>query len=77
MTYDTGGYCERWTLLCTDLFGEVRRAVIAPTRDRYGLLVAMPADTIRMTARQAEEMARDLLDAASRRRADGDEKESS
>lgn len=77
MSYDTGGYVRRWTVPCTDLFGEVRQAVIAPTRDRDGLLVALPANTVRMTAEQAQEMARDLLDAASHRRAHGEERESS
>jgi hypothetical protein len=71
MTYDTGGYRERWTVPCTDLFGQNRRAVIAPTGDRSALLMALPADTVRLTVGQAEEMARDLLDAARRTPADG------
>ena len=70
MTYDTGGYRERWTVPCTDLFGQPRRAVIAAARDRSALLVAMPASTVRLTIRQAEEMARDLMGAARRNRAD-------
>ena len=72
MSYDTGGYIERWTVPCTDLFGEVRRAMIAQTRDRNGLLVALPATTVRMTTGQAQEMAKDLLDAASQRHAAGE-----
>lgn len=66
MTYDTTGYRERWTVPCTDPFGQDRQLVIAPTDDHTALLVAMPADTIRLNAEQAMEMAADLLKAVLR-----------
>lgn len=76
MTYDTGGYRERWTVACADLSGQPRRAVIASIRDRSALLMAMPASTVCLTTQQAEEMARDLVGAARRNRAEGEEMES-
>lgn len=76
MTYDADGYRERWTVQCADLFGQSRRMVIAPARHRSALLVAMPASTVYLTARQAEEMASDLVGAARRNRADGERMES-
>jgi hypothetical protein len=64
VAHDTNGYRDRWTVPCTDLTGQNRRAVITLTSDRTALLVAMPSDTVRMTAEQAMEMAADLLKAA-------------
>lgn len=76
MSFDTGGYRPRWTVPCTDLFGQAGRAVIALADDRPALLVALPADAVRMTLRQADELARDLADAARQTRAAGEETES-
>lgn len=63
MSFDTGGYRQRWTVPCCDLMGQDRRVLIAPTDDRCALLLAIPADTVRLTDEQAMEMAADLLNA--------------
>jgi hypothetical protein len=65
---DTGGYRERWVVPCADLFGRAGRAIVAVTADRRALQLILPAATVHLDADAADELARDIQDAARRAR---------
>lgn len=65
---DAEGYRERWIVPCVDLFGQVRRAIVAFTADQRALLLILPAATVHLDADAADELASDIQDAARRLR---------
>ncbi|HEX5113652.1 MAG TPA: hypothetical protein VFW65_00485 [Pseudonocardiaceae bacterium] len=64
MTFDTGGYRDRWCVPCTDLLGQSQRLVVAFGTDHRSLLLITPAGTVRLNNAQAGELAEDLRKAA-------------
>jgi hypothetical protein len=64
MSYDTGGYRERWCVPCTDLLGQPQRLIVTFSPDHRSLLLITPVDAVRMNTEQANDLAADLHQAA-------------
>jgi hypothetical protein len=63
VSYNTDGYRERWLVPCTDALGSEQHVIVGLTEDRQGLHLLTPT-TARLDADGANELVRDLIEAA-------------